>query len=242
MSNEASIETRDVTFETPRGPRVGYLARPSGPVRGAVVVVHEIFGRTPEIERAAVRIAREGYVALMPDLFGERFKPLCISRAMRELSVGKGEQIDVLRAAGDEVQRHAGTPRDKVAVIGFCMGGGLALAVGNAFGSVSTNYGEVPPIEVLRGIGPTIGCYGGRDRAFRSAPATLRKNLGALGIEPEVHVFEGAGHAFLCDGAHPIASFFSAPILSVDPERDAGDREEAWKKIFAFFGQHAATA
>lgn len=232
------LNTKDVTFETPRGPRSGYLALPPEKARGAIVVVHEIFGRAPEIERATVRIAEQGYAALMPDLFGERFKPLCISQAMRELAAGKGEMIDVLRAAGDEVAKHAGTPREKTAVIGFCLGGGLALAVGNAFGAVSTNYGDIPPSDVLRGIGPTIGCYAGRDRAFRKAPNLLRERLGAVGVEPEVHQFPNAGHAFLCDGDHPIASFFTRPLLDVDAIRDAGDREQGWERIFAFFAKH----
>src|SRR5262249_29946020 len=154
--------------------------------RGAIVVVHEIFGRAPEIERATKRIAEQGYAALMPDLFEKRFKPLCISQAMRELAAGRGEMIDVLRAAGDEVAKQAGTSREKTAVIGFCIGGGLALAVGNAFGAVSTNYGDIPSSDVMRGIGPTIGCYGGRDRAFRKAPNLLRERLKVLGVEPEV--------------------------------------------------------
>jgi len=197
-------------------------------------VVHEIFGRAPEIERATKRIAEQGYAALMPDLFENRFKPLCISQAMRELAAGRGEMIDVLRAAGDEVAKQAGTPREKAAVIGFCLGGGFALAVGNAFAAVSTNYGDIPPVEVMRGIGPTIGCYGGRDRAFRKAPNLLRERLRTIGVEPEVHIFENAGHAFLCDGVHPIASFLARPILDVDPVRDADVPEQAWKRIFAF--------
>lgn len=233
-----STTTRDVTFETPRGPRVGYLALPEAP-RGALVVAHEIFGRAPEIERVAVRLADAGYAALMPDLFGARWKPLCIAQAMRELAKGQGEYLDVLRAAGDELARTSGRPRESVAVIGFCMGAGLALAVGNAFKMVSANYGDVPPEDVLRGIGPTIACFGGKDRAFRAAPELLRKRLGAVGVEPEIHVFPTAGHAFLSDGHHPVASFFAGPILSVDPERDAGAREEAWTKIFAFLERHA---
>lgn len=46
------------------------------------------------------------------------------------------------------------------------------------------------------------------------------------------------GHAFLCDGDHPIASFFTRPILDVDAVRDADDREKAWEIIFAFFAKH----
>ncbi|MBX7195337.1 MAG: dienelactone hydrolase family protein [Sandaracinaceae bacterium] len=231
------MKTEDVRFTTKRGERAGYLARPEGPARGAIVVVHEIFGRAPEIERVCVRLASAGYAALMPDLFAGRFKPLCIRRAIVELAAGEGEYLDVLRDAGDEVARQASIPRERVAVIGFCMGAGLALAVGNAFRAVSANYGDVPPVEVLKGIGPTIGCVGGRDRVFRKMPELLRERLGAVGVSPEIHVFPNAGHSFLSDGDHPIAAFLSPP-LAVDPVRDAADREAAWVKILDFLARH----
>ena len=231
--------TEDLSFDTPSGPRTGYLALPEAP-RGAIVVVHEIFGRAPEIERACVRLSGHGYAALMPDLFGARWKPLCIRQAMGELARGQGEFLGVLRAAGDAVATRGSVPRERVAVIGFCMGAGLALAVGNAFRAVSANYGDIPPTEVMRGIGPTIACFGGRDRAFRKAPELLKSRLGELGVTPEVHVFPNAGHAFLNDGHHPIASFFSGPMLSVDPTRDAADREAGWQKIFAFLDRSLA--
>lgn len=237
-SRPMTVETKDVTFETPSGPRVGYLALPASP-RGAIVVAHEIFGRAPEIERACVRLAKAGYAALMPDLFGARFKPLCIRQAMGELTRGKGEFLDVLRAAGGEVATHARIERERVAVIGFCMGAGLALAVGNAFRAVSANYGDIPPTEVLKGIGPTIACFGGRDRVFAGAGDLLRKRLEPLGVTPEIHTFPSAGHAFLNDGDHPVASFFTKPMLNVDPVRDAADREAGWEKILAFLGTHA---
>ncbi len=64
----------------------------------------------------------------------------------------------------------SGIAEPRVGLIGFCFGGGFALAAGAGFGAVSTNYGAVPPTEAMRGIGPVIACYGGRDRAFE-APA-----------------------------------------------------------------------
>lgn len=234
------VVTRDLSFSTPAGERVGFLAAPPSSPRGAIVVVHEIFGRSPEVERAAERLARAGFAALMPDLFGERFKPLCIRRALLEVQTGQGEFTSTVRAAADALARETGIPREKVCVIGFCMGAGLALAVGNAFAAVSTNYGDIPPVDVLKGIGPTIACYGGRDKAGVKQPVLLKERLGQLGVKHEVHMFENAGHAFLCDGKHPVAEFLTRGLLDVNPVRDAGDREAAWLRIIGFLVEHAA--
>ena len=87
----------------------GYYVSPPQP-RGAVVVIHEIFGRAPDIERACDRLAAGGYAALMPDLFGDRLKPLCVARSIRQIARGHGPEIDVICRAGDPRQQ-AGSER-----------------------------------------------------------------------------------------------------------------------------------
>jgi carboxymethylenebutenolidase len=212
---------------------------PSGflKARGAVVVCHEIFGRAPELERVCVRFAEAGYAALMPDLFGQRFKPLCIARALREIASGQGEFIDVIVSAADVVAACSGVARERVGVIGFCLGGGFALATGKVFWATSTNYGDLPPVDVLSGIGPTIGCYGASDRIYRHTGAALAKRLALLDVEHEIHTFD-AGHAFLTDGDHPAAETITRFALNVNATRDAAVREQAWEKILSFFDRH----
>jgi carboxymethylenebutenolidase len=209
-----------------------YAEVPAGARRG-MIVLHEIFGRQPEIDRVVQRFAAAGYAAAAPDLFASG-KLLCIRNAVRAIASGKGEQLDQIRAARDWLCKRAGLEASRVGLIGFCMGGGFALAAGPGFAAVSTNYGDVPPTEVMRGIGPVIGCYGGRDRIFGHNQDKLRKRLLRLGVTPEVHVFPTVGHSFLTDGDHPIALFLSAPLLQAN-HRDPAVRAEAWGKILAFF-------
>ncbi len=84
-------------------------------------------------------------------------------------------------------------------------------------------------------IGPVIGCYGGRDRDFSKTPGTLTRRLGEVGVTPEVHVWEDAGHSFLTDGDHPVARVLYPPLALGDyPEA----REEGWARIFAFLDRH----
>jgi carboxymethylenebutenolidase len=228
------IQTRDVVVDG--APAPAFFASPAKP-RGALVVVHEIFGRSPEIERACRRLAEAGYAALMPDLFGDRFKPICIARALGQVRSGQGEGIDIIKAAADVVARESGVPRAKVGVIGFCLGGGFALAVGNAFAATSTNYGELPNAEAMKNPSPTIACYGTRDRSTTKAIPIVGQRLRDAGVPHEIHVLD-AGHAFLMDGDHSLLSFLTKPLLDVNPPRDATAREEGWSKILSFFDQH----
>ncbi|PRP95083.1 dienelactone hydrolase family protein [Enhygromyxa salina] len=212
----------------------GYAALPEGATRG-VVVIHEIFGRQPEIDRVVERFAAAGYAAVGPDLFHDGSRLGCIRRALSTISSGEGPTAERILQAQRWLIDHAKLDEAHVGVIGFCIGGGLALAVGRQFSAVSTNYGDLPPAQVLRGSPPVIGCYGGRDRLFARNADRLRERMDSLGQQAEVHVFPTAGHSFLTDGHHPIATAASWPLFHIrwDPEV----AEDAWTKILAFFDQ-----
>ena len=213
----------------------GYAALPEGAARG-VVVLHELLGRQPEIDRVVERFAAAGYAAVEPDLFHAGGRLGCIRRALATVSSGEGLIAERIEDARRWLIVEAGLDARRVGVIGFCLGGGLALAVGPAFGAVSTNYGAVPPAEVLRGSPPVIGCYGGRDRVFRKNAERMPKHLAQVGVEAEAHLFPSVGHSFLTHGDHPLVKVGTWPLFEIrwDPEV----AEEGWAKIMAFFDRH----
>ena len=211
----------------------GFAALPEGAERG-VVVLHEIYGRQPEIDRVVERLADAGYAAVEPDIFYEGSMLGCISRAVLTTATGEGPIAERIEDARRWLCAQAELDSARVGVIGFCLGGGLALAVGpKGYGAVSTNYGEIPPLKVLRGSPPVIGCYGGRDRSFRGNAKRLPKRLAKVGVEAEAHLFPTVGHSFLTDGDHPAARVATWPLMRItwDPEVAA----EGWEKILAFF-------
>jgi carboxymethylenebutenolidase len=216
-------------------PSPAYANTPAGATRG-VVVIHEIFGRQPDIDRVVDRFATRGYAAVAPDLFHEG-----ALRCIRSVfsAMRSGEEVAPVRQA-QRARRwlcaQAGLRDAQVGIVGFCFGGGFALLAGAGWGAVSTNYGEVPPTERMRGIGPVIGCYGGRDLPFRNKGRVLTERLAPLGVVPEVHTFPTAGHAFLTEGDHPIATVLMGPILH--PGYDPMAAPEAWRRIEAFFDRH----
>jgi carboxymethylenebutenolidase len=217
------------------GPSPAYAKVPPGATRG-MVVIHEIFGRQPDIDRVVDRFATRGYAAVAPDLFHDG-SLRCIRAVFGAMKTGA--DIAAVRQAHRARRwlcEQAGLAEPQVGIMGFCFGGGFALLAGAGWGAVSTNYGEVPPSERMRGIGPVIGCYGGRDLLFRGKGRVLTDRLAAVGVVPEVHTYPNAGHAFLTEGDHPIATALLGPILHAG--YDPMSAPEAWSKIDAFFDRH----
>ncbi len=218
----------------PNGVATPALAIVPPAAKRGVVIIHEIMGRQPEIDRVVERFATAGYAAIAPDLFA-RGRLTCLvdvfTRAMRH---GDGVAVGQAHAARAWLADRAGLENRQIGLIGFCFGGGFALAAGSGWGAVSTNYGDVPSTEAMRGIGPVIGCYGKRDRIFGGLGSKLRERLAPLGCVPEVHEVD-AGHSFLTDGHHPIAKRLAFPMAIGDyPEA----RDHAWASIFEFFDRH----
>jgi carboxymethylenebutenolidase len=227
--------TKGIEVEIPdaRGQAMSaHAVLPAGASRG-MVVIHELFGRQPEIDRVVERFGDAGYAAVGPDFFAGTSKPVCIRRSLATIASGEGPIAERIEAARQWLCERSGVDASHVGVIGFCIGGGLALAVGRRFGAVSTNYGDLPPDEVLRHSPPVIGCYGGRDRLFIRNAERLRERMDALDKPAEVHVFPSVGHSFLTDGHHPIAYALSWPLMQI--RWDPAVAEDGWRRILTFF-------
>jgi carboxymethylenebutenolidase len=211
----------------PETPAVAMI--PEGARRG-VVIIHEIFGRQPEIDRVVERFARAGYAAVAPDLM-RRGKFACLRDVFGAMRTGDGISVRQGHNARAWLCARAGIEPAHVGLIGFCFGGGYALAAGAGWGAISANYGVVPAEKALQKIGPVIACYGSRDKTMRKAPVQLRERLAAVGHKDAVVLEFDAGHSFLTDGKPHLTQRILPMGFGDHPEV----REEAWKKIFAFF-------
>ena len=186
----------------------GYLALPeSGPGPG-VVVIQEWWGLVPHIRDVCDRFAAEGFVALAPDLYhgqsttepdeaGKLMMALNLDQAGRDM----GGAVAYLRG-------HEATSGGPVGVTGFCMGGGLAMVLatqqGDAIGACVAWYGLIPWPQAQPDwsavTAPLVMHIAGQDEFFSpAAAAELAEKLRGLGKDVEVHVYEGADHAFFND-------------------------------------------
>jgi carboxymethylenebutenolidase len=215
-----------VSFPSNGSTASGYLARPSKPGPG-VVVIQEWWGLVPHIERVADRFAEAGFVALAPDLYhGKHTKSpdeagkLMMSMRIDEAARDLGGAIDYL-ASQPEVR-----PK-KIGTVGFCMGGALSLYAASKnpeVGACVVFYGGHPNVkpDLASLQAPVLGIYAGQD-TFVSPQivSELDRRLTALGKRHEFHTFKNAQHAFFNDDRPEVYN----PEASTD----------AWAKTVAFF-------
>jgi carboxymethylenebutenolidase len=193
-----------IEFSTPSGAMEGYLAE--GPQGSAgVVVIQEWWGLVPQIEAMCDRFAASGFTTLAPDLYRGTQVPLDepdkAGQAMMELRVG--DAAADLSGAVDELVRRTG--RAHVGVVGYCMGGGLALVLAStrpdAVAAVIPSYGVHPwadghPDYSAMSAAMQIHCAGLDTFFTPEAAEQLAGELRGQGLEVELHLYEGANHAF----------------------------------------------
>jgi carboxymethylenebutenolidase len=184
----------------------GYLATPAETPAPGVLVVQEWWGLVPQITAVCDRLAAEGFVALAPDLFhGEIAQHTEMDKAAELMNGLPPERAAVdLEAAADALLANPDVTGDSVGIVGFCMGGMLALVAaaqqGDKIGAVVTYYGAplgdgAPDWTGL--TAPVLGHFAGDDAFFPSEVCM------ALGVELDdadkdvtFIVYPGLGHAF----------------------------------------------
>lgn len=152
----------------------GHLARPEGAGPWPGVVVHEALGADDVMLRQTERLARAGYLTLMPDLFADGGVRRCLVPTMRAATSGRGRAWADLEAARQTLAEHPDCT-GRVGVIGFCMGGSFALVAAGrgTFDAASVNYGLLPKDadRALAESCPVVASYGGCDRMLKGAAA-----------------------------------------------------------------------
>ena len=208
----------------------------------AVVVVFDVFGTTPDLNRIAGRFVQQGYGVLIPDLF-DRPEPklLCVLRALRSVARGTGREFDDIEVGRKYLATRSEVDSGKIAIAGFCMGGGFAilLAASGTFKVSAPFYGDVPKdIAALRGACPTIASYGERDRAsLINAGQRLKRSLEQLDVPHDIKFYPDAGHGFMNRNTGFIAEKI-LPNLPVHVGYHHVSAEDAWQRLFSFFDKH----
>jgi len=207
-----------------------------------VVVLHESFGLNDDIRRIASRFAASGYAALAPSLYSHGRRIVCLSRVIVDMLRGSvAREIADIEAARGALGAREHVDAGRIAVAGFCQGGGFALIAGTrpGFRAAAVNYGDVPAERsVLDGLCPVVASFGARDRVFGAKVADrLEGHLDALGVPGDVKLYDDAGHSFFSevDGWQGWLARLPTPLGVGYEERAA---EDGWRRMLGFFAEH----
>lgn len=192
-----------ITFPANGSQCEGYIAG-SGP---GVLVIQEWWGLVPHIEDVVDRFAAAGFTALAPDLYhGESStEPDGAGKLMIALNIERAAKD--LDGAVDVLIERSGRPN--VGVVGYCMGGGLALVTAchrpDVVAAVAPYYGVIPWASAQpdwsKLSAKVVGEYAELDGGYAGPEATraLEQQLRDLGKDVTLHVHPGCNHAFFND-------------------------------------------
>ena len=219
-----------------------YYAMPAnGRNLPVILVVQEIFGVHEHIKDVARRLAKQGYLAVAPELYVRQGD---VSRlpGMDEIrpivaKVPDAQVMSDLDAAAKWAAQKGGDAA-KLGITGFCWGGRIVwlyaahnpgLRAGVAwYGRVEgagTDLQPRNPIDVVKDIhAPVLGLYGGADAGIpNDSVDRMRAALKSRGKTAEIHTYPDAPHAFFAD---------------YRPSYRKGPAEDGWKRALAWFRAH----
>ncbi len=203
--DDPRLETGYIKYAIEGGEMRAYSARLKGAGKHAgVVVIHENRGLNPHTEDIARRVALEGYHAIAPDalspLGGTPANPDEARPLFQKLDPAANTKNFVAAVAYLKTGPQA---TGKVACMGFCWGGGVTnqvavhapdLAAAIPFYGMQPAAEDVPKIKAALLIH-----YAGDDTRINAGIPAFEEALKKAGVEYKIHMYEGAGHAFMND-------------------------------------------
>ncbi len=226
------MQTEHITFAANGDTASGYMAKPdgAGPFP-AVVVIQEWWGLDAHIESLVERFAGEGFVALAPDLYHGQVaqEPDDARKLVMQLNMPLA--LTEIQGAMVYLTDLPEVEPKSVGVIGFCMGGRLALATASQgserLGAVAAFYGGgvQPTEEFVKGISvPVLAVYGADDAGIPAEQRNaLQDEMQRQNKDFDMVVYPDAGHAFLNE---------------MRPAYNENAATDAWARAVQWFSQH----
>jgi len=221
LSGEAkySIISHEITyFDSAKG----FLANPTqkGNYPG-VIMIHEWWGLNNNIKDMAKELAAQGYIVLAVDLYNGEVAATPERARKLTSTLNQTKALENMKAAIAYLKKE---DANKIASLGWCFGGGqsLQLSLSQQIDATVIYYGRlVTDKENLSSIKSSVlGIFGDKDTSIPvSSVNEFDSSLDALGIQNEIYIYEGVGHAF----ANPSGANYA-------PE----ETKSAWNKTLVF--------
>jgi carboxymethylenebutenolidase len=226
-----TLPTQPITWPGPTGPLQAAWSQTANS-KGAILVIHENKGLTDWVRSVAGRLAGAGYSAMAVDLLsaqggtGAFADPAKATAALG--AIAPEEFVHDLNSTVAQLKLRA--PGEKVAVVGFCFGGGLVWQLLND-GALGVSaavpfYGPLPANPDFTGSkAAVLAIYGALDTRVTGSQGAAKAALGRVGLVNEIVVEPNADHAFFND---------------TGPRYNAAAAADAWQRMLDWFGRYLA--
>lgn len=222
--------SKTIPFESKSGHKdTAEVSEPAGSGKApAVVLIQEYWGINDNMKSITDRMAKEGFLAVTPDLYHGKSTKDAGEAAKMMQSLDHKQAMEDIASAVAFAKSH---PRSngKVAVLGFCMGGALSFAAAATVPGLSAVvpfYGlpDASKLDLSKITAPILGHFGKKDTYFTEDKAKgFVQALEKAGKSVEIHFYD-AGHAFANE--HRPEAY------------DAPSAKLAWERSLAFLRKH----
>lgn len=242
----------DQSINLPSGDLKVYIAKPKGDPKGALIVIHEVWGLVDHIKDVSNRLAAEGYLAGAPDLLSSTIDVENLASMQQDLF--NPEKRTAIQPKLREMMAPIQNPefgakttktvkelfdylfnleesKQKVGIIGFCFGGtySFSLAVNEPKLKLALPfYGHADfSVDELKKVAcPIKAFYGQNDEGLISGLDELKSKMKEASVDFEATVYPNCGHAFFND-TNPYAYNKEAAT-------------DAWTKVLGFLSKYLA--
>jgi carboxymethylenebutenolidase len=226
-----TIETSSVDIPINAHSAPGYLAQPAdGQPHPGVVVIQEWWGLVPHIKDVVERFAREGFVALAPDLYHGQAADEPDEARKLAMALDANRAVQEIAAAARYLKKMPNIALQKMGVVGWCMGGGLSLSTAahhaDLIGAAVVFYGRpLTASDTAKLQVPVLGLYAEHDHGIPvEAVHAFEAEMQKQHVPHEVHVYPDTSHAFFNDTRPQIY--------------EAAAAQDAWQKTLAWFRKY----
>ena len=218
------VHAEYVKFLSGKDTVTAYLAYPERPQPApAVIVIHEIFGMSDFVKQTTEHLAKDGFVAIAPDLLSRRGGTPATQDSARKLIAGLNPDtvtmdLDATRAY---VNKLKAVRSGQIGVIGFCWGGGQSFRYATNAPELKAFvvcYGPAPnPADMAKIKAKGLGVYAENDARIDAGLPDAAAAMKAAGKDYPYAIYPGVGHGFLRSRDNPAVA------------------DSAWKNIITFF-------
>jgi dienelactone hydrolase len=243
----ASMREQEVTYQAGNLPLKGYLVTPAGATASAkkpgVLVVHEWWGNNDYSKMRARKFAELGYTALAVDMFGDGKQasdPEQAKKLAGEVYGNPQALLERFKAGLDFLEKQPGVDPSRIIAVGYCFGGGVALAAARAglpldvVGSFHGNIATKTPAKAGQVKAKIFVANGGADKMVRPEDVmAFEREMKDAKVDFELVSYPGALHAFTNPKATEAGKKFNMPI-AYDEQAD----KKSWSDFQAFLKKH----